>query len=357
MMDFASVRHLPVVAAAQGIQAREWQLRAGDLLDCGPDVGVLRGGELRAALEVYTHRSGGDYRPQLAALVFFATGQPRALDGYFPLTGALNATQIDDFHLLTANIAQHSNFDLRLLDERGNTVDISADAAFLAAGQIAEIFFFRQDILERLLRSPRRIWLYTTPRAFAAGGGVAGGCYNGTHGCVQLLLARLYEGFYTPAPGVAPFLHEFGHMLDHFDAGRCEQGASAGLLPGMRAGDGAIFTPAARELFLRGKRLELERYLRLYDGAPADAAALPIGHPYVFQNDTEFIAGYVEMFFRNPHAFARQNPDLYAGFATLLRQDPRRAWEADFPFYVEENRRFYLGGGRPSQPGLTFPTE
>jgi hypothetical protein len=106
-------------------------------------------------------------------------------------------------------------------------------------------------------------------------------------------------------------------------------------------------------LFLKGKRLELERYNLLVDGAPPDDP-LPIGHPYVFQNDTEFIAGYFEMFFRNPHYFAAQNPDLYQSFVDTFRQDPREVWGADFPYYVEQNRGFYLSGKQPPKPGLTI---
>src|SRR6185503_2622015 len=101
-------------------------------------------------------------------------------------------------------------------------------------------------------------------------------------------------GFYGATPGVAPFLHEFGHMLDFFDAGTGRMGRSEGLLPGLSPADGVIYTPLARQLFLRGKRLELERYL--HRSRSRDAGdRLPIGHPYVFQNDTEFIAGYFEM--------------------------------------------------------------
>jgi len=125
---------------------------------------------------------------------------------------------------------------------------------------------------------------------------------------------------------VAPFLHEFGHMLDVCDAGTGGMRRSEGLLPGLSPSDGAIYTPEARRLFLKGKRLELERYLRHHNTLTlARGEPPPIGHPYVFQNDTEFIAGYLEMFFRNPHAFAEQYPDLYEGFMALFRQDPRRA--------------------------------
>ena len=72
--------------------------------------------------------------------------------------------------------------------------------------------------------------------------------------------------------------------------------------------------------------------------------------------DTEFAAGYFEMFFRNPNYFAAQNPDLYQGYVELFNYDPRRAWKEDFPFYVTENRNFYLvSGQRPWTPNLTVP--
>jgi hypothetical protein len=354
MIDFAASRHLPVALAGDSVLLGDRPVDARDRVG-GPQLGAIDGADLRDALLEYARRTRGGYRPQLAALAFFMTGRPRALDHYFPLTNALDVDEIARFYALAGALAAHPNFDLRLIDEDG-TIDILADTAYLVAGQVAEIFFYRHDILDRLLAAPLRVWLYATPRAFAAGGGVAGGCYSPAKGCVQMLLGRLYEGFYDKAPGVAPFLHEFGHLLDHFDAGRAAQGPSRGLLPGQRPSDGAIYTPEARELFLKGKRLEMDRYARLMAGAAPDAA-LPIGHPYVFQNDTEFIAGYVEMFFRNPHYFARHNPDLFGGFATLLRQDPRRAWAADFPFYVEENRRFYLSGQRPGPTALTIPAD
>jgi hypothetical protein len=107
-------------------------------------------------------------------------------------------------------------------------------------------------------------------------------------------------------------------------------------------------------LFVKGKRLERDRYLARYTGLAAPADPLPIGHPYVFQNDTEFIAGYFEMFFRNPHYFASSNPDLFEAFVEVFGCDTRRAWERDFPFYVDENRKFYRSGQRPWPPGITL---
>ena len=73
----------------------------------------------------------------------------------------------------------------------------------------------------------------------------------------------------------------------------------------------------------------------------------------MFQNDTEFIAGYLELFLRSPHAFAAMNPVLFGSLAELFGYDPRGAWAADFSFYIDENRRYYLGGQRPPPAGLT----
>ncbi|HYN87364.1 MAG TPA: zinc-dependent peptidase, partial [Ardenticatenaceae bacterium] len=208
-----------------------------------------------------------------------------------------------------------------------------------------------------LLGTPRQFRLYTSGLAFAEDGRVAVGEYDPKTGRVGLLLSRLFEGFNGPTPGVAPFLHELGHMLDYFDAARgVASRHGSGFLPGMRPEDGDLYTPEARALFVQGKRLELERYLRLWHGRGTPSTPLPIGSPYVFQNDSEFLAGYLELFFRNPHYFAAQNPDLYQAFVSLFRQDPRRSWVEDFPFYVEENRDFYLRAPRrPPPPGLFLP--
>ena len=88
----------------------------------------------------------------------------------------------------------------------------------------------------------------------------------------------------------------------------------------MAVSGGKIFTPDARDAFVKGKQIEMERYERQVTN-PDGLDPLPIGHPYVFQNNSEFIAGYLEMFFRNPHYFATQNPDLYSGFQLLFKQD------------------------------------
>ncbi|HEU4322054.1 MAG TPA: zinc-dependent peptidase [Roseiflexaceae bacterium] len=325
----------------------------------GAGVGSVSAQTLRAVERDYRLLVRDNYPPQLAGLMLIASGRPAAMRGYFPLLRALGAAEQDRFEARAVEASQR--LDLRLFD-RGrwsgvSEVDLPADAAYLVAGQIVELFFFRDDILEQLLAARTRIWLYVDWEAYRFHGGVGGGCYSPQIGAVQLVLSRLYEGFNGPMPGVAPLLHELGHLLDCFDPQRGRQGQPTGLYPGLRPTDGAMFTPAARAAFLRGKRIEQERYLRRCAGASNDEP-LPLGHPYVFQNDGEFLAGYLELFFRSPHALARDNPALFAGYTTLFGQDPRRVWAEDFDFYLRENRRFYLESGEQPWPcGLTLPED
>jgi len=316
---------------------------------------------LNRVAEVYARLTEGACRPQAEALRFDASGDPRALDRYFPITRFLS-DELPAFDALLGEVAQHPHFDVRLFGE--GRADLSSElprsARYLVAGHIAETFFYRRDILARFFAAPRHFHLYTTARAYQQDGGNAGGQYHSEREAVQLVLARLFEGFDGPTPGVAtpgvaPFLHEFGHMLDFFDpaSGGLRRG-SDGLLPGLRPSDGDLFRPRARAAFLEGKRLELHRYRVRYNRLDT-RDPLPIGHPYVFQNDAEFCAGYFEMFFRNPHYLAEQNPDLFHAYVELFGYDTRRGWERDFDFYINANREFYLSGQQPWPPGITTP--
>jgi len=318
-------------------------------------------------------------QPQLAYHAFATSHRPSYMETYFPLVKSLDKNSRREFHKAITKVLLHPGFDLQLLKIAptsaheiwvtstssfnfvpndysdymiANCIHVNPAIAYLVAGHIVEMFFFRQDILDRLLDSQIHILLYTDQDSFRADGGVAGGCYNPERGCVQLVVSRLFEGFNQPTPGVFPFLHEFGHLLDFFDAGTGKHElTSSGWLPGMRPSDGEIYSPEAREAFIVGKRLEMERYDRQVS-TPDGTEPLPIGHPYVFQNNSEFIAGYLEMFFRNTHYFATQNPNLFDGFSRLFRQDPRQYWETDFPFYIGQNRDFYKSGQRPRASGL-----
>jgi len=355
-IDFSYSPHQRVRINGDHLEIGSYRVPLSENLECGSSIGAVPARSLAQVLENYARLTGGECQPQLAALIFEATRQSRALDFYFPITKMLTKRELTGFDQLMRQIVPHPHFDLQLIGEgRANlTAHLPHGAAHLVAGHLAEIFFYRRDILERFLAAPRHFRLYATPWAFEQDGGQAGGTYQADRETLQLVLARLFEGFYGETPGVAPFLHEFGHMLDFFDAGRGAMGRSYGLLPGLSPQDGAVYTPSARKLFLKGKRLELERYLRRYWGQAKAGDPLPIGHPYVFQNDTEFAAGYFEMFFRNPNYFAAQNPDLYQAYVELFGYDPRRGWKEDFPFYINENRNFYLASGqRPWPPNLT----
>jgi hypothetical protein len=280
------------------------------------------------------------------------------MDFYFPITNQLGPQDHQNFYNLVREITLRPGFGLQVIGQNYSDVtsQVFYDVPYLVAGHLAETFFWRTDILWRFLEQPRFFRMYTDSTAFAQDGGLAGGDYNSETESIQLVLSRLYEGYSDTLPGVAPFLHELGHMLDFFDASSGSMGGSEGLLPGLSPQDGPLFTPQARSLFIEGKALEKERYEAFQNGVAQSGDQLPIGHPYVFQNDTEFIAGYFEMFFRNPHYFQQLNPPLYQSFALLLQQDTQRAWATDFPFYVNENRKAYIvGGQRPNPHRITIP--
>lgn len=365
-LPFESERRQRVALASDGVQIGAHVIDLGARLDLGPPLGVVSAQRVKQAAEAYQQLTGGECQPQLAALIYDSTRQPRALDHYFPLTRRLSAAAREAFDELVQHIASHPHFDVQLIGERMVTLTprLPASARGLVAGHLAETFFFRRDILARFLSAPRHFQLYTTGRAYRQDGGAAGGQYHSERQAVQLVLQRLWEGFYEVTPGVAPFLHEFGHMLDFFDAGTGEmQPVSEGLLPGLHPRDGAVYTPQAREWFIIGKRLELERYQARLKASASDQNAagsadlLPIGHPYVFQNDAEFCAGYFEMFFRNPHYMAGQNPTLFSAYVALFGYDPRPCWEQDFEFYIQTNRGFYLSGETPWPTHLTIPAD
>ncbi len=357
-LNLNSHRNQPLTLHPLELQVGPTRLAQTQTIDFGQPIGTVQARDLAQASENYQRLSASTCHPQLAALVFGLTENPRAFDWYFPITRILNPDELTKFDTARAEISQHPSFDLHLIAEglRDVTSFMPLEVRALVAGHLAEIFFFRPDLLDRFLSSPRHFLLYTSPQAYADDSGQAGGQYHSDRECIQIVLSRLFEGYNGETPGVAPFLHEFGHMLDFFDAGTGRQGRnSSGFLPGLRPSDGSLFNPEARTLFLSGKRLERDRYMARYLGYANLADPVPIGHPYVFQTDSEFIAGYLEMFFRNPNYFAELNPDLFNAFVLLFGYDTRRAWPQDFPFYVDGNRKFYRSGERPWQPGLTVP--
>lgn len=359
MSQFTAYQNQPVKVTGDYMQIGNQRFARNASLDCGESLGVVPLEQIAQTMEHYVHLTHGEYNPQLAAIICAITKNSRALDFYFPIVGILVEAERTNFYQFIESLTQRPELDIQLITENRKQLSDSLrdDVAYIVAGHIAEIFFYRRDILESFLAKPKHIKLYTTQRAFQADGGQMGGDYDPRTESLQLVISRLVEGFFGPTPGVAPFLHEFGHMLDAFDAGTNRMNNGDGLYPGLNPKDGTIYSPKARELFIRGKRLELERYMLRYQNKAKPSDPLPIGHPYVFQNDGEFAAGYLEMFLRNPNYFAEQNVDLYQSYVELFGYDSRRAWKEDFPFYVSENRNFYLSGKQPWKPGITIPSK
>lgn len=327
---------------------------AGDeILDCGVPAGAVPATDVLAAIQDLDSLTGATWHPPLAAVLYRLTRTPSLLDRWFPLASALTQEERAIFYREVERVGRHPGLDMRLIgeDRLNLTPRLPEDARAIVATHLVEIFFYRPDILASFLARPRHILLYPTSRAFSQDGGVAGGDYDPANERMQLGLSRLYEGFYGDVPGVAPFVHELGHMLDCMAVGTDRRELCAGLLPGLRRSDGDLFTPEARSQFLAGKRVEGERYRRCRRG---DDAEPPVGHPYVFQSDGEFVAGHLELFFRTPHYFGAQSPILYGSLVSLLGQDPRRALARDFAFYVQENRKAYAPGhGTLAAPGIT----
>jgi hypothetical protein len=352
--------------AAKPIAFKDGQATLGELVITPKDFLAVESpafrfrmvGVINAARD-FEQISNSECKPQLAMLAYCATGHPRLLDRYFPLTSTLDQESLARFDRLAGQVARSTHFDLRFLNEGlfGQERLRNREVRYFVAAQLVEVYFYRSAILQRFLSSPRRIRIYTTRKAFRRRGGFSGGNYTPRWQRLQLELKRLFEGFYGKTPGTAPFLHELGHMLDHFDAGRGHMRRSGlkGGLPGLHESDKNFYNPRAAELFAKGKRLEIERYQMLTRAAPKGKETLPIGHPYVFQNDREFIAGYFEMFHRNPNFMAEQNPDLFAAFCELFGWDPRTAWDEDFPYYVKSNLDYYLTRAEtPAPHGLSF---
>ncbi len=329
-----------------------------DQINCG-EIGLVPGEALIGAARRYYDLTSRTCKPQLAALIFDITGDMRALDWYVPITRSLlgNEPARLDFYAGIRYIVGHPNLDARVFGANQQDVTGLTPPAVrhLLAAHLTEVFFHRRDILESFLSQPRHFQLYTNHQSFSQDNGLAGGDYRFDREAIQLEMSRLFEGYSGPTPGAAPILHELGHMLDHFDGGTGAMGRVEGTLPGMSPADGSLFTPQARQLFIEGKRLEQQRYLLYQNGKAGPTDPIPVGHPYCFQTDGEFIAGYFEMFFRNPNYFASQNSVMYNSFATLLRQDPRQYWLQDFPGYIRENRQAFQPGQRPNPQNISIP--
>ena len=158
---FTNYRHRRVTLTSRGLELGGRELRLDESLDFGAPVGAVLARDLARAAEAHAQLAGA-CPAQLAALAYTA-GAPRALDWYFPITAALDGDEIADFYRLIAELTHHAGLDVRLIGEGGAdlSAQLPADSHAIVAGHLAEIFFYRRDILDRFLIAPRRL----SPRA------------------------------------------------------------------------------------------------------------------------------------------------------------------------------------------------
>jgi hypothetical protein len=339
--EFERFKHLPVRVNGESAGLGERDLTLTDTLNFG-DLGSVPVAQLADRAVCYHRLTGLGRTPQVAALLFDCTGDPRFLDQYLPLALEPQGTSKAEFTAVARRIAAHPHLELRLTSEGGvdRTADLPNSARWIIAGYLLEALWERRDLLEHLLSAPREVRLYTSELAIEDSNGLPRGEYHHGRHSIELTLAQLYTGFHGEVPGVAPFLHALGHLLDDCDS-RGRMGGANGVLLGMGRRDGALRSPQVFDLFRHGKRLEMHRYNRFRRGSARLGDPMPVGQPCLFGDDREFVAGYFELFFRAPRYFAAQNPVLYAAFALLLRRDPRRSSSRDCSLYVDQSRATY----------------
>lgn len=281
---------------------------------------------------------GEPFAVPVAAVVFDITHELEALGHFLPLIHILDSQQRTAFLVRLNALLRDPR--LRMRGHRGHdVVALPLSARALIAGQILMCFFYRPDVITMLLSTSPTFDVFARSADYARSGGVGGGCYAVRPHQIMLHLPRLYEGFFQQPPGVCPLLHEFGHMLDGTSMRLLQYAECRGELPGMSS--------SQLHLFATAKAAEHACYLAHYHGrAPADGSH-PLGHPYVFQTDGEFLAGYWEMFWRNPHSMADTCPALFAAWCDYTQCDPRAALAHDYMGYVDGNRAFYRSGERP----------
>lgn len=294
---------------------------------------------VRAGLQEFRQEVGKHINIQTALAVYLHTKELSALQHYFPVIGWLDVSLRERWITLYRTYLITTPFTILYIGTTRAPAPLAIRA--LIVGHLVSCFIHRPDVLVALFHTKPTFHICADARSYARIGGVGGGCYDERAHCMMLEAARLYEGYWQPIPGVCPFLHELGHLLD---------GVQRRISGGHRCiGDPPLLTDSQRTGWRRGKHAEVQRY-RTYQQAGTIVERAPLGHPYVFQTDGEFLAGYWEMFWRNPHAFCSHTPLLYDALTAYVGHDPR-AYTTDYPGYVHGNRAFYAAGERawPSQ--------
>jgi hypothetical protein len=337
VLDLNTNAHLPVVV-------RDSRITIGHTTY---EVGAVRITESAsiAFSQLIAGWSTSPIRMPLAGLVFQVSKELTSLGHFFPLIHILDSTQRSEFRTRLNTLLQNNNMNITYTTATG-VITPPLIMRVLVLGQIISCFWGRPEIIDALQRTVPSIALYADRQHYERAGGVGGGCYLPHEHRIMLESNRLFEGFYTPIPNVSPFLHELGHMLDgtHMRLERLPH--CYGRMPLMR--------PIDVSLWQKAKQREVHCYAAWYHQRPPANGQMPIGHPYVFQNDGEFLAGHWEMFWRNPHTMAQMTPHVFTAFYTYVNQDPRDWLSHDYTGYVDGNRAFYQSGQQPWPSELRY---
>lgn len=336
-LDLSIHAHLPVTLHDSGIVIGQNTYHTGT-------VRITESASI-AVSQLVAGWQGVRMRMPLAGLVFQVSKELTSLGHFFPLIRTLDASQRTLFRTRLNALLQSSDISITYHTQsgRGSTPII---LRVVVLGQIVSCFWGRPELIEALQRTQPSVALYTDHQSYRSDGGVGGGCYLPHEHRMMLEANRLFEGFYTPIPNVSPFLHEFGHMLDGTHMRLNHLPHCQGRMPLMREHDIVLWQHA--------KDYEYRCYTAWYHRRPPADGTMPLGHPYVFQNDGEFLAGHWEMFWRNPHAMAQQTPHLFDTFKYYVNQDPRTSLAHDYLGYVDGNRAFYQSGQQPWPSAIRY---
>jgi hypothetical protein len=310
-----------------------WMHAQSDWQVAVPDLPLIQAHHLLPAYQRLA--AAGMPRPPLSVLLAEHTPALQILHHFVPLISHLHGAPRQQF-LATLN---HVGNDQRLRVHLHRTNAERAPAQWLrlcVTLQLTCCFWARPDILATVLASQPTFAFFVTQTDYLQAGGVGGGCYLPSTHTIMLVTDRLCEGYRTTVPSISPLLHELGHLLDGTCMRQNGWNHPRGELPNM--------TLPQRKAWYRAKQQEVTTYQ--YWQAHHDTSQIPFGHPYVFQTDGEFLAGYWELFWRSPRLLQLHVPELYAVLHEYVQFDVQRNQPADYTGYHVANQQSYANGER-----------
>jgi hypothetical protein len=340
ILDLTSYAHLPITVRDSGITIGQTTYTSGS-------VRITESASI-AISQLIAGWPTAPIRMPLSGLVFQVSKELTSLGHFFPLIRTLDSAERTEFRTRLNTLLQSTDITITYATSTGNRTP-PLIMRVLVLGQIVSCFWGRTEIIDALCRTKPSVAIFADRQHYERAGGVGGGCYLPHEHRIMIEASRLFEGFYTPIPNVSPFLHEFGHMLDGTHMRLNQLPHCQGRMPLMRDVDVLLWQKA--------KKHEFQCYTAWYHQRPPSNGQMPIGHPYVFQNDGEFLAGHWEMFWRNPHAMAQMTPHLFAAFMNYVNQDPRESLSQDYMGYIEGNRAFYQSGQQPWPTSMRYDIE